>query len=67
MVEKTDIEVVGECEGVAGPADDMVSLAAALDYLENADNRICRHCKKTAQEKRTSIGMTYHGHGKGAA
>jgi len=67
MVEKTDIEEVGECQGINGPADDIRVLAAALNWRENAGDRICRHCKATAQGKRTSFGMEYHGHGKGAA
>jgi len=66
MVEKTDIEEVGQCQGVAGPADDIQVLAAALDWRENAGDRICRHCRAVAVGKRTPIGMSNHGHGKGA-
>ena len=58
---------VGECQGMNGPAE-LPTLVAALDWRENVFNdRICGHCRKTAQGKRKSVGMAYHGHGKGAA
>lgn len=66
MVEEADIEVVGYCQGINGPAE-MITLATALDWRENQGDRICRHCKAVATGKRGATGMVYHGHGKGAA
>ena len=72
MVETDDIEEVGRCQGLGGPAE-MITLATALDWRENHGDRICRHCKAIVAGKRGSMAPwplrtkdEYQSHGKGA-
>ena len=54
MVETDDIEEVGRCQGLGGPAE-MITLATALDWRENHGDRVCRHCKAVVTGKRSSM------------
>jgi len=54
MVELTDIEKVGECQGVGGPAE-LTTLLMALDWRANQGDRICKHCEAVAIGYRQSI------------
>lgn len=56
MVEIDDIEEVGRCQGLGGPAE-MVTLATALDWRAMKGDQICYHCEAVVQGKRTSVGM----------
>jgi len=59
-VELKDIEEVGRCQGLGGPAEP-ITLVAALDWRQShTDDIICRHCKAVVTGKRSSIGKGFY-------
>lgn len=57
-VDKTNIEVIGECQGVGGPAE-MPTLAAALDWAETKKKVVvCKHCQSAVVGRRFSMANT---------
>lgn len=55
-VQLEDIEELGRCQGIGGPAEP-ITLVTALDWRLTQGDRVCQHCKAAALGKRFSVGI----------